>query len=73
MRVVFLLALFTALAITCFAQSTTGDILGTVQDSSGAVVADAKIEVKNLDTNTTKDSTTSADGTFRVPLLPAGR
>src|SRR4051812_37093008 len=73
MRTVSRLVLFVALAANSFAQSTTGDILGTVQDSSGAVIADAKVEVKNLDTNATKDTTTSTEGTFRVPLLPAGR
>src|SRR3981081_2398554 len=68
-----LLALLAALAATALAQSTTGDILGTVLDSTGAVIAEAKLEVRNLDTNATKDLVTSADGTFRFPLLPAGR
>ncbi len=56
-----------------FAQSTTGEILGVVQDSSGAVVAEARVEVKNLDTNATKEAATARDGTFRFPLLPSGR
>src|ERR1700712_4922101 len=73
MKSIFRLALFAALATYSFAQSTTGDILGTVQDSSGAVIADAKVEVKNLDTNATKETTTSVEGNFRFPLLPAGR
>jgi hypothetical protein len=73
MKIVSLPALLAVLAVNSFAQSTTGDILGTVQDSSGAVVADARVEVKNLDTNATKETATSAEGTFRVPLLPAGR
>ena len=58
---------------TSFSQSTTGDILGTVQDSSGAVVAGAKIEVANLDTNAKKEAVSSGEGQFRVPMLPAGR
>ena len=66
-------AMVAALAWTCFSQSTTGDILGIVQDPSGAVVADAKIQVKNLDTNATKGTVTSNEGAFRVSLLPAGR
>ena len=73
MRIVFLLALLAALAITSFAQSTTGDILGTIHDSTGAVIADARVEAKNLDTNATKETTSSAEGTFRFSLLPAGR
>src|ERR1700704_6030051 len=73
MRTVSRLVLLIALAANSFAQSTTGDILGTVQDSSGAMIADAKVEVKNLDTNATKETMTSAEGAFRFPLLPAGR
>src|SRR5215208_2281950 len=73
MKSVYWLALLAALATNSFAQSTTGDILGTVQDSTGAVIADAKVEVRNLDTNATKETTTSSEGAFRFPLLPAGR
>ena len=58
---------------TSFSQSTTGDILGTVHDASGALVAGAKIAVTNLDTNAKKEAVTSGEGQFRIPLLPAGR
>ncbi len=62
------------LAIACavYSQSTTGDILGIVQDSSGAVISDARVEVRNLDTNAKKEMATSGEGAFRFPLLPAG-
>ena len=36
------------------------------------MVADAKVEVKNLETNATREITTSQDGAFRVPLLSYG-
>ena len=69
--VLFLAAL--ALALTsAVAQTTTGDILGIVRDASGATVADAKVTVRNLDTNIAKDVVSSSDGAFRVPLLPSG-
>ena len=62
-----------AVALTsAYAQTTTGDILGTVRDSSGAVVADAKITVRNLETNISHETTTTPEGSFRVPLLPSG-
>ena len=67
------LALCFCAAVTLTAQTTTGDILGTVRDASGAVVADAKVTVRNLDTNVSHAATTSDVGTFRVPLLPAGQ
>jgi hypothetical protein len=54
------------------AQTTTGDILGTVRDATGAVVPGAVVKVRNLDTNQTKESVTSDTGSFRVPLLRTG-
>jgi hypothetical protein len=66
------LALLLAVAANLPAQATTGDILGTVTDSSGAVVTDARVAIKNLETNITRETTTSSEGAFRIPLLPAG-
>lgn len=60
------------LALPCFPQTATGDILGTVTDASGAAVPGAKVAIKNLDTNAVKELTTSLMGAFRAPLLPAG-
>src|SRR5688500_4639863 len=60
-----------AVALLC-AQSTTGDILGSVYDPSGAVITDAKVTVRNLDTNIAKEASTGDDGIFRFPLLPTG-
>ncbi|HYO81958.1 MAG TPA: TonB-dependent receptor [Bryobacteraceae bacterium] len=54
------------------AQTTTGDILGTVRDSSGAVMTDAKVTVRNIETNITGGTVSATDGSFRVPLLPSG-
>src|SRR5207253_1797368 len=59
-------------ATLSFAQSTTGDILGSVVDASGAVVGGAKVVARNLETNAVKETTTSGEGAFRFPLLPTG-
>src|ERR1051326_637068 len=69
-RATTLLLLTTAWA--AFGQTTTGDILGTVHDASGAVVPGAKITVRNLETNQNKETVSSDDGAFRVPLLATG-
>ena len=53
------------------AQST-GTILGTVKDSSGGVVPQAKVTIVNTDTNDTRTATTGDDGSFRFPALVAG-
>src|SRR5207245_4620148 len=67
----FLAVLFMA-AQPFWAQTTTGNSLGTVRDSSGGLITDAKVIVRNLDTNQAQETMTSATGVFRVPLLPAG-
>jgi len=72
--VVSLLILFLALAGTAGAQQiTSGTIQGTVTDPSGAVVPEAGVEAKNLDTNLTRKLSTDADGRFVFLLLPPGR
>src|SRR5436309_13719244 len=66
-----LLALLFSVA-ACLAQTTTGDILGSVRDATGGVIPDAKVTVRNLDNNQTKVTSTSGNGAFRVPLLATG-
>ena len=64
-----------ALAAVAFgqAQITTGTIQGTVTDANGAIVPDATVEVKNLDTNFSKSLTTDEGGRFVALALPSGK
>ncbi len=55
------------------AQSTTGSILGTVTDSSGAVVPGATVTVANMDTNISSSFLTNGSGDYVATLLPIGR
>src|ERR1700722_11295891 len=56
-----------------FAQSgATGTIVGTVTDTSGAVIANAKIIITNVATNISQGTVTSAAGTYSVPSLLPG-
>jgi hypothetical protein len=56
-----------------YAQSTTdGAIGGTVYDTNGAVVANAKIVVRNNGTNAETTITTDGSGFFRVNKLQPG-
>jgi hypothetical protein len=67
--VVLLLSLF--LPHTALAQVAGATLSGTVTDQSGAVVPQASISVKNVDTGITRTSVTSAAGFYSVPnLLP---
>jgi hypothetical protein len=52
--------------------ATTGQIVGTVQDQSGAVVPGAQVELQNQATKATQTTLSSADGGFVFPTLPPG-
>ena len=69
-RILFSVASALCLATGLGAQ-TTGSVLGSVADATGAVVANAKVSVKNIATGFVNTSATSADGRFRIPQLPA--
>jgi hypothetical protein len=45
---------------------------GTVTDSSGAAVSEAKVTVQNQGVGLTKTAVTLADGSFLLPALPIG-
>src|ERR1700693_5720525 len=56
---------------TLLAQTPTAVINGTVVDSSGATVPDAKVTVVSQETNVVSMKNTGADGTFTIiNLLP---
>src|SRR5437660_1739406 len=53
-------------------QTFRGTILGTVTDPSGAVVAGATVNVRNVATGLERTTATSGDGSYAVPELPIG-
>ncbi|MGA9390962.1 MAG: TonB-dependent receptor [Candidatus Sulfotelmatobacter sp.] len=64
---------FVLLAVSAVsAQTFRGTILGTATDASGAVVAGAKVTVKNVATGLERTTETSADGSYALPELPIG-
>ena len=65
--------LFWAAVPAAYGQTmTTGDIVGTVSDASGAVVPNAKVTAKLTATNETHSLTTNAQGAYRFSLLQPG-
>jgi len=61
------------LAGSLAAQEITGTIVGTVKDSSGAVVANATVTVTNTDKNAViRAVTTGLSGNYVAALLPIG-
>src|SRR5438874_4977629 len=69
-------ALLLVLAIifgpTALRADVTGSILGVVHDRTQAVVAGARIVATNVQTNFKQDTTSAADGSYRILALPAG-
>jgi hypothetical protein len=55
-----------------FGQGLLGTILGTVTDSSGAVVGAAEVTVTNQATNLEVTAKTQDNGLFQIPNLPIG-
>jgi hypothetical protein len=56
-----------------FGQTITGEIGGLVSDSSGAIIAGAKVTATNVATNISTAVTTNGAGTYRVPFLQVGQ
>src|SRR5260221_12109553 len=50
----------------------TGSVLGTVRDSSQAIVSGSHITITNAQTNLKLETVSGADGTYRILALPAG-
>lgn len=62
------------LAAPCvFAQNVnSGEIKGTVTDSSGAVIPGASVTILNVQTGVAIHTTTNGDGIYDVPAIPPG-
>ncbi len=56
-----------------FGQSTSGDLVGTVHDPSGAIVSNANVTVTNQATGVAVQVTTGSSGEFRAANLLPGQ
>ena len=56
----------------CFAQVATAELTGNVLDSTGAVVAGAKVSAIDLATNLAHDTVSDKSGVYLLTLLPPG-
>jgi hypothetical protein len=68
------LLLFASLAVSAFGQAAAinGQITGTVTDSSGSALANAKVTTTNLNTGFTATTNTEEAGLYRFNVLPLG-
>src|SRR5215467_4463020 len=67
----YLLSILLSAALCC-AQTGSGNIQGTVKDSSGAVVPQAKVTLVHTATNRQYPSVTNGVGFYLVPGLELG-
>src|SRR5579871_5364464 len=68
-----LLALGLVCSIRLHAQgATSGSILGTVSDPTGAVVPNASVQIKNVETGQVQQAPTDVQGRYTIADLPIG-
>lgn len=67
-----LLALAVCFCGAVYAQAVTGTVLGTVEDSSGAVVPNAKVVLTEVNTSVSRATETNASGNYTFPSVPEG-
>jgi hypothetical protein len=64
--------LFIAMAISAYGQGTRASINGAVRDSSGAVIPDAKLNLRSVSTTAVLSVASDSDGLYNFPNLVAG-
>jgi hypothetical protein len=73
-RRIAILGLGVSFSLTCastgFAQRTTGDISGTVMDTTGAVLPGVSVTAVCTETNLTRTAISDAQGGYSLPELP---
>lgn len=60
------------LSVAGYAQSDRGSITGVVADPAGAVVANAVVDVKNVETGAVYHAATTNTGNYSINELPTG-
>src|SRR3954454_1403976 len=75
LRFVFLFALCAALCLSVrlHSQAVYGSIVGTVLDSTGAAVANAKVMIRNVERDTTHETSTNESGNYAQRYLIVGK
>jgi hypothetical protein len=72
---IFAIVLFTIVGLTVVsaaAQTTSGNLVGTVVDASGAAVPNADVTATNVATNVASNTKSNSTGEYRFNNLPVG-
>ena len=70
LRAVFIVVFCVALGLQAYAQSGSGSLNGTVFDPSGAVVANATVEIRQVVSGFDRTTTTDGKGNFSFSNVP---
>jgi hypothetical protein len=70
LRAAFVAVFCLGLGLIAYAQSGGSSISGTIQDPSGAVVANASVEIHNVVSGFDRTATTDSNGKFNFPNVP---
>jgi hypothetical protein len=73
-KVTLLLSLFVFFGLSgAYAQTSTGILVGVARDTTGAVIQNASVKIRNMDTGELRGTQTKSDGTYRIEAIPPGR
>jgi hypothetical protein len=66
------IAIMFVMTLAAFGQATSGDVVGTVRDATGAAVPGATLTITNEATGVTVSGTATSQGEYRFPNLIPG-
>lgn len=69
---VWVVLCLSAISLPSFGQAVNATLLGTVADSTGATVSNAKVTATASATSTVYESVTNEAGNYTIPNLPPG-
>ncbi|MFN7919817.1 MAG: TonB-dependent receptor [Bryobacteraceae bacterium] len=74
MRLLQRIVLFSLFSISSalFGQAITARVVGTISDPSGAVIANGKVELRNVQTNAARTVTSDTGGNYEFNFVPVG-
>ena len=72
LKVISVLCLLFLLTGLLIAQTESGQVTGTIRDTSGAALAGAKVTAKSVSTGLTRDTVSNSVGIYTIPSLRPG-
>src|ERR1700760_2213471 len=69
---VYFFSCLIALTGSLFAQGDRGTLTGTIADATGAIVPNAMLQARNVQTGATYDTASTSTGNYTLSQLPAG-